>query len=512
MKEVKLPRHLFSVSAAIGLIVPLLARLPSLPWRGWEWFTDYLPGILIFAALNLIPATVLFGLGKVSTRAVLAYWFALATLVAFLLWAHGTMNLRTSSTAVIGLALIPLHAVGAVVVGWGVGWLAQAVVKNERGRVWMVGIALTVAIAGGVATSLNESIPIARREARFPVVAVQELPLTKRTVYACCPVGRVDVLALGNFDDAPGNDIAVLGTTGLAVLDPTTYTVKSTTPFKHQGCDSCVHMYPYVVPAGKGSLLVATSDGLSDSRGRLLWGTKAGGFSKTVPIQTSQGDWTFLAYHMNDRIDLHNIEGQVLWSIKLPVQTVSAYLDADGQEFPSAIVGCCGSRQLYVYDITGKLAKSIPLPEWASNVQAIAWPSPGHLLIGNGKWIGVQDPDGRAVLSHVIQDTSFNPYHGPDGTAVHFDATKGPYLAVMSHGSSGYARSVLLVFDPQGHLVWQEEVNMLNAILAVPNAIGNDEVLLVGGMDGVVEYSLAVASASTPTVDSDARRSEKGKN
>jgi hypothetical protein len=499
MKELRLPRHLFVVSAAIGLLVPLLARLPSLPWRGWEWFTDYLPGVLVFSVLNLIPATLLFGLGKASKRAVLAYWFALAALVAFLLWAHGTMNLRASSTAVFGLVLIPLYAVGAVVVGWGVGWLAQTVVKNERGRVWMTGIALTVAIAGGVATSLDESIPIARREARFPIVAVQEVPFTKRTVSACCPVGRINVLALGNFDAAPGNDIAVLGTTGLAVLHPTTYAVKSTTPFTHQGCDDCVHMYPYLVPDGKGSLLVATSAGLSDNRGRLLWGTKASGFSKTVPIHTSHGVLTFLVCHIHDRIDLHNLDGKVLWSIKLPAATVAVYRDANGQELPSAIAGCCGPRQLHVYDLSGKLAKSIPLPDWASNVQAIAWPSPGHLLIGDGRWVGVQDPDGRAVLSHVIQDTSFNPYHGPDGTAVHFDATKGPYLAVMSHGSSGYARSVLLVFDSQGHLVWQEEMNRLDSILAVPNATGNGEVLLVGGMDGIVEYSIVVTSAPTST-------------
>jgi hypothetical protein len=509
-KQVSLPRHLFIISAAIGLFVPFLARLPSVPLRGWDWLTDYLPGlggILFFSAFNLIPAAALFGLGKASKRATLAYWFAFAALVAFLLWAHGTMNLRSSSTAAIGLLFIPIYAVGAVVVGWGLGWLAHAIAKDDRARVWMAGTAITLAIVGGIATSVDESTSIAEREARFPVVAVKVAPLTKREVYACCPVGRVEVLALDNFDSEPGNDIAVLGATGLAVLDPATYAVKSMTPFEHQDCDGCVHMYPYLVPDGKGGLLVATSDGLSDSRGRLLWGTKARGFSKTAPIRASQGALTFLAYHNNDRIDLHNIDGKVLWSINLPVETVGVYVDADGQKLPSAITGYHSSRQLHVYDASGKATKTIPLPEWASNVQAITWPRPGHLLVGGGSWIGVLDPDGREVLRHVIQGTSFNPYHGPDGTAVRFHATEGPYLAVTSHGSSGYARSVLLVFDPKGQLVWQEEVNKLRSILAVPNFTGNGEVLLVGGMDGIVEYSLAVASAPNPTVDSDARKS-----
>lgn len=51
-------------------------------------------------------------------------------------------------------------------------------------------------------------------------------------------------------------------------------------------------------------------------------------------------------------------------------------------------------------------------------------------------------------------------------------------------------RSVLLLFDPKGHLVWQEEVNKLTSLLAVPRVDGSEEVLLTGGMDGVTEYRL----------------------
>ena len=121
--------------------------------------------------------------------------------------------------------------------------------------------------------------------------------------------------------------------------------------------------------------------------------------------------------------------------------------------------------------------------------------------MGAGSWVGVLDPDGKEALRHVIRDTSFNPYHGPDGTAVQFSSSQQPYLAVMSHGSSGYARSVLLIFDPKGRLVWQEETNKLRTILAIPQADGNGEVLVIGGMDGVTEYSLAKASAPNQRVE-----------
>ncbi len=504
MKSIGLPRQLFWFSAAVSLLVPFLARLPSVPFRGPEWLTDYLPGpvgLLFVSAFNLIPAAALFGLGKASKRAPLAFWVSVAALLGFLLWAHGTINLRASSTAAIGLAFIPVYAVAAAVVGWLIGRVVHSLTTDDQRRFWFAAAAIGVAVVAGIATSIGESAPIAAREARFPVVSVKEVALVKREVYPCCAIGRVHVLALGNFDADDIREIAAFGDTGVVFLDPATYAVKSTTPFRHQDCDHCVHMHPYLVPDGQGGVLVATSDGLSDGQGRLLWANKARGFSRTVPVRTPENVMRFLTYHTTERIDFHDLDGKVLWSDTLPVQDVGAYANAAGEEMPSAVTCCGGGRELRVYDAAGAIAKRISLPEWASNVSAIAWPKPGHLLVGRGSHLGVLDPDGREVLRHVIRDTSFNPYHGPDGTAVRFRADEEPYLAVMSHGSSGYPRSVLLVFDPKGRLVWQEELPKLRAILAIPRPTGSGDVLLVGGMDGVIEYTLANASGPSLTLE-----------
>lgn len=490
-----LPRHLLEISTAVGLATPYIARLPAVPFRGWEWFTDYLSGglgtFLFSSAFNLIPAAVLFGLGKASKRAPLAFFFALAGLVAFLLWAHGTVNLRSSSTAAIALIFIPIYGIGAVVAAWAVGWLVHAVVKNEGGRVWIAGITSLWAIVFGIGATISESSYITKREARFPVVAVGKIPLNKREVYGCCAIGSVEVLASDHFDSEPGNDILVFGTDGIALLNPENYAVQATSSFKHQDCEGCVHMYPSLVPDGKGSFFVATSDGLSDRQGHLLWASKARGFSRTVPINFGKKGVAFVAYHNSDRIDLHEVDGRVRWSVKLPVETVGLYTTADGQNLPFAIAGYGDARRLNVYGSDGQLMRTIPLPGWASNVQSIAWPAPEHLLVGGGSWMGVLDPTGKEIFRHVIQGTSFDPYHGPDGTAVQLRVSEKPYLAVMSHGSSGYARSVLLVFDPDGQLVWQEEVSKLDTLLATPRSGGKGQALLVGGMNGVTEYSLS---------------------
>jgi hypothetical protein len=249
-------------------------------------------------------------------------------------------------------------------------------------------------------------------------------------------------------------------------------------------------MYPSVVPDGRGGMVVATSDGLSGGDGRSLWKTHARGFSRTAPVGATPGSMTFVSYHQLDRIELRDVGGAVRWTVEVPVETIGEYVDANGQHFPFAITEGGSGRQLHVYDATGRPIRSIPLPAWARNVQAIGWPGPGHLLVGGGRRIGVIDPEGREVLVHAIQGTSFNPYHGPDGAAVRFRAGEGPFLAITSHGSSGYARSVLLVFDSRGRLVWQEETNKLRTILAVPDRKPDRDVLLVGGMDGVTEYRL----------------------
>jgi hypothetical protein len=489
---IPLPRYIFLFSIITAWLIPFLSRIPGIPLHGWAWFTDYVPGIgglLFISGFNLIPGIVLYGVGKGSKRAPIAFWFAASAAVGFLLWAHGTLNLRSSSTAAIALAFIPIYGAGVVVVGWVIGLLTNTVVKAERGRVWLAGIAGSVAVLLGAGLALHDSVTISKRESRFPVITVNQLPLVKRTVYANKSIGEVEVLAFANFDAEAGDEIGVLGRSGLALLQPETYGVKSNSAFSQEDCEGCVHMYPYLIPDGKGNAVVTSSDGLSNSRGHLLWALKASGFTRLVPIQLPDQTPTFFSYQNSKRLDRHNLDGTVAWSARVNVDTIGSYVTPDGEQLPFALTGYGKSRELKLYDLNGKLNKTIVLPKWASEVSSIGWPKRGNMLVGAGSWIGILDSEGKELLRHVIQNTSFNPYHGPDGTTVRLDPTQAPYLAVMSHGSSGYPRSVLLIFDPKGRLVWQEERNKLQAILAVPE---NDkrEVLLVGGMDGIIEYKL----------------------
>jgi len=74
--RLKLPSRLFLFSLTVGLLTPFIARLLSVPVRGWEWFIDYFPGamgLLFFSAFNLIPSGAWYAIGKGSKKAPLAF-------------------------------------------------------------------------------------------------------------------------------------------------------------------------------------------------------------------------------------------------------------------------------------------------------------------------------------------------------------------------------------------------------------------------------------------------------
>ncbi|NTU49997.1 MAG: hypothetical protein HGA87_03755 [Desulfobulbaceae bacterium] len=494
----QLPTHLLLFCLSVTVFGPFVARLPSVPFYGWQWLTDYFTGIgglLFFSAFNLIPGAVLYGIGKGTKNKPLVFWVALFAGVAFILFAHGTINLRSSSTAAIGLIFIPIYCVGAIIAGWAIGLFANAVIKNERTRRYFCFVIGVSAILFGAGNAVYESRTTSVRESRFPIITVKELSLSKRTINSGASLGRVEALALGNFDKDQGEEIAALGASTIILLNPTTYEIKSRFELKKQDGNGCVGMYPYLIPDGKGGVLVASSDGVTDDQGRFLWKLNVSGFTRLVPIQTSSGIPTFFSYHNSESIDRHDIDGKVLWSVKLPTSDISTYVTPEGERLPAAEIGYNKSQELRLYDLNGKPQKSIKLPAWGSFVEEVSWPKRGHLLVGAGGCVGVLDPDGKEVLRHIIKNTSFRPYHGPEGTTVRFSTSEPPYLAVMSHGSSGYDRSVLLIFDPKGRLVWQEETKKLRSILAVPQADGKSEMLLVGGMDGITEYSFTSKDA-----------------
>jgi hypothetical protein len=488
--ENSLPRHTLLIAVFIGELIPFIARLPAVPFRGWEWVAQYWFGPaqeLLFVGFNFIPTGVLyFALSKASKRAPISFWFACIAAAGFLMYAHGTLNLRSTSTASIALVFIPVYTAAVSVCAWLIGRLLDLIIRRTMARNILATCTGVIALGTSVGMVIDYSQTRSEVQARFPVVSVSKQELQRRHINGCC---TIEAMAYDDFDEEPGKEIAVLGLRTIDVLRPGTYETKTSIPMDHE-CTGGVGMYPYLVTDSKGDILVTTSSGVSNPTRNCVWSLSRSGFTRLVPLRLPEGP-TYFSYDMARGIERHDAAGKVLWRISSDVVDVGIYTTKEGEQFPFAVVPERGTRAIQVYDVGGKPRFKIELPAWVQTVHQLDWPSRGNILAGSGASIGVFDMTGKEILHHMIQGTSFPPYHGPDGVAVKLDPHRERYLAIVSHGSSGYARSVLLIFSPEGELVWQEELDKVRAILAVPGSDAGSEVLLLGGLKGLDEYALA---------------------
>lgn len=493
LPALKFPPYAFFCSIAIALIIPYVARLPVVPIRGMAWLLDYFPGspgIYFFSLFNSAPGIAWYALSRMGKKAPLAFWMSIGGGSGFLLWAHGSVNLTASSTAVIALLFIPFYATGVLLLSWLLGLFAHFMIKDERIRLW---IAVTCCVSGivlGTSLAVLKSYQIVSNESRFPALTIATLPLVKEQIYPETAFEKIEVIAYDEFDRTPGKEFAVLDAAGITTLSPVTYEIKERNRFMLEPCAGCIHMHPYIVPDGQGSWLISTSNGVSDSRGNLVWEWQTKTFSRIVPIPQPSSQPHFLTYQHENHVVLRHANGAQIWRDDLPATRVGVFNTPANEALPFAITRSADSNELTLYNLDGTKRRTVQLPSWASHVEQIAWPSDGYFLIGAGALLGVMDSTGKVILKHRITNTSFAPYHGPNGTAVKLSPTDRPYLAIMSHGSAGFPRSVLLIFNPQGQLVWQEEIKRIRSALASPRDDGVSEVLLVGGLDGILEYRL----------------------
>lgn len=484
-----MPRQLLLFSIAVALVTPLVARLPGAALMGGQWVGDFLPGFAspFFLALNLVPAIVLYGLGRLSRSAPSAFWWAAAGGGGVLLGLHGSLDLGASSTAALGLLFVPFLAAAAMAACWVVGRALHAVAGEALGRKagWAAcGVAVLVGLGLPVLGLVSER----DRRANRPGVTVNEVAMQSRIVYSNPDAGRVSALAVDELDGQPGHEIGVLANARVALLAPGTYAVRADWPLppSHRS---------FLVGDGAGGVLLGDDDGLLDRNGARLWNVKAASFSALVPFAAARPDLGFVAWHVNERFDVHDRAGKLRWSVREAVNTVGAYESPAGEALLFSAAGYEGQpATVKLYGGDGTLVSTLSWPTANAVVAGVAWPTRGHWLAATGRGLEVLDPDGKPVLRHEIAGLSFAPASGPAAVPVRLRPDAEPYLAAIRGGNSGDPRSVLVVFAPGGRLVYQAEMDRVSTLAAVEAAGGSGQVLLVGGDAGVSEYSLGVPS------------------
>ena len=129
-KYLKIPDRPFLFSVILAFSIPIIARLCWVTFQEWIWFTQYFgdgAGEMMIAIVpNFIPAMIWYLSADISEQTPIAYWCSIVGGTAFLLWAHGTLDLTSSSTAGVGIFIIPFYAVAAIAVSWLVGWFIHS--------------------------------------------------------------------------------------------------------------------------------------------------------------------------------------------------------------------------------------------------------------------------------------------------------------------------------------------------------------------------------------------------
>ena len=135
-------------------------------------------------------------------------------------------------------------------------------------------------------------------------------------------------------------------------------------------------MYPYLVPDGRGSILSATSDGFQTSTGECSGAGRQKVSAALCRLKFPMQEPGFFAYQSHEEVVFHNAGHKVLWSSKLQVSNVGRYVTAEGEQLPFAKLGYGKESELKIFSREGKLHKTVKIPEWASEVDGVAWPAP----------------------------------------------------------------------------------------------------------------------------------------
>jgi hypothetical protein len=122
--------------AAIGILLPYLARLPGVARHGSTWLTSYFPsfGAMVFLGVfNLLPVATLFALRRLDKNRDVPVRVAAFLAYLFLFYNHAVLNLAADAQAAIALIFIPVAAVPVALIGYGCGLLCEKLAKYRSG-------------------------------------------------------------------------------------------------------------------------------------------------------------------------------------------------------------------------------------------------------------------------------------------------------------------------------------------------------------------------------------------
>jgi hypothetical protein len=394
------------------------------------------------------------------------------------------------STAALLLLFSPLY-LGAVVLpaGLGLGWLLGTVWRHTRARgrvalvsasVALVGLAAVATLRPGLLPAWAARMVSPRERIGPPRVLVGEAFFQKVRIST-----RQGCYQVGEFDGAPGDEIASIAAGGSVLLDPAGVE-KASLPLAAPARQRW-SWFSRLVRDGAELVIVQTGGGYSEVEvlaldGRSRWRFRPDPDLPPVALlaRDLDGDGR-LEFYAASKTSLYRLdgEGRVVWERGGP-DLVNA-LDARGADASGAgrLLTVTQPGQLRIWDAEGRVVAHLRLPGDEYRYKLLDWPRPGS-IIGGSRAVQVFDPTGHLLFERALRD-----FRLADAVAVP-DGAGGPFLAVLGAAPRGVGRWRLLVFSAAGETVYDEVLGRGVTLLTALDGAGRRSLLVAG--DGLWAY------------------------
>ena len=349
-----------------------------------------------------------------------------------------------------------------------------------------------------------------------PRVIMGHNVLDKALAYEGRFPGGVRMIQVGDYDREEGEEIVVVGQTGVVMLAKEGFRVRRKIEFKDaNGEPIWFGLFPSLVDVnGDGSFEIMQGGGgygdvgLLDKAGRRLWAFHPS--ADLPPHRMAVGDLNrdgVPEFYAADDKGLSRLDanGREAWKVTGGVNSVDILPARDGNPPLAVTIGDSGVVRFYNHG-GDPVRQFVPPMNRGSRREmkelgVIDWPSASHILghdrSGDGlpDTIVVMDLEGEVVFTSDLGGSSFVHYFwttGARGTALRFRKDEPPYFAVLTQSSSAHSKTLLSIFSPSGALVYQEILEGGAGIRAVPDDKRQNEFLLVGdGHERIWAYRLA---------------------
>jgi hypothetical protein len=388
------------------------------------------------------------------------------------------------STAAIALLFSPLWlTVVALPAGLALGWLGGRGWRRSGplGRGLLVAVAAVGLLAGALTLYWPALLPgpLARRVSAKERIGTPRVVLGHGVLVRTRLSERPSWIQVGRFGEGGGEALAAVTSAGAVLLDPTTGAPGARLPFA-EAAGRRWNWASRLVRDGPDLLIVQTGGGFQDVgvfdlAGNARWTFRP---DRTLPPiallpRDLDGDGR-IEYYAASKGSVYRLDGagRVVWE-RASDGLVNA-LDAApaGGGKPGLVMAVDSMRRVRLWSPEGKPAGELSLRGDDYRFRLVDWPG-SRSLAGGSASVRVLDLEGRPVLEHPLGD-----FRLADAIALSLDGG-GPMLAVLAAAPRevGYWR--LLIFSPDGALVYDEILPGGGTLLAAPDR--GQALLLSGG-------------------------------